>query len=79
MHTYVKELLKPNIINFPFRRQIGVEDLWVNIQSQMYPVIIIGCVYRHSKAPVVSFEYVQDVLSQLCFGKKKKFICFRRF
>ncbi len=66
---YVKKQLRTNVICFPFTRQIGVEDLWVSVQSHKHQAIIIGCVYRHPKAPVVSFDYVQDVFRQLCFSK----------
>ncbi len=40
----------------------------------MHPAIIIGCFYRHPKAPVVSFDYVPHVLRHLCFSKKGFFV-----
>ncbi len=67
MHV-CKETVEDQCNNFPFTRQLGVEDLWVSVQSHMYPTIIIGCVYRHPKEPVVSFEYVHNVLRQLRFS-----------
>ncbi len=43
-----------HLITFPVTRQVGVEDLWVSIQSNKYPAVITGCVYRHPKATVDS-------------------------
>ncbi len=71
---YVSSLLKINVINLPFPKQPGVEDIWVSVQCHMLPAIIIGCVYRHPKAPVASFEYLQDVFRQLCLCKKDFYI-----
>ena len=71
---YVKKELKTNIINFLLPKQAGVEDLWLIVQSNMYPAVIIGCVYRHPKAGVDSFEYLQDVFRQLCVSKKNFYI-----
>ncbi len=42
---YVKKELKSNLISFPFTRQAGVEDLYVTVQSNKYPALVIGCVY----------------------------------
>ncbi len=67
---YVKKQLRTRVICFPVTRQRGVEDLWVSVQSHVHPAVIIGCVYTHSKGPVVSFDYVEDVLRQLYFSKK---------
>ncbi|RUM30450.1 MAG: hypothetical protein DSY42_04590 [Aquifex sp.] len=71
---YVKKELRTNIINFLLPKQVGVEDLWLSVQSNMYPAVIIGCVYRHPKANVDSFEYLQDVFRQLCVSKKNFYI-----
>ncbi len=71
---YVKKQLKTDVMDFPYTRQLCVENSWVSVQSHMYPAIIKGCAYRHPKAPVVSFEYVRDVLRQLCFSKKFFFV-----
>ena len=67
---YVNKQLKSNVIDLSFSKQPGVEDLWVSVQCRMLPAIIIGCVYRHPKAPVSSFEYLQDVFRQLSVCKK---------
>ncbi len=67
---YVNSSLKINVINLPTPKQPGVEDLWVSVQYHMLPAIIIGCVYRHPKALAASFEYLQDVFSQICLCKK---------
>ncbi len=71
---YVNSSLKINVINLPIPKQPGVEDLWVSVQYHMLPAIIIGCVYRHPKALAASFEYLQDVFSQICLCKKGFYI-----
>lgn len=67
---YVNKQLKSNVIDLSFSKQLGVEDLWVSVQCRMLPTIIIGCIYRHPKAPASSFEYLQDVFRQLSVCKK---------
>ncbi len=71
---YTKKELKTHVITFPVTKQVGVEDLWVSVQSNKYPAVIIGCVYRHPKASIDSYEYLQDVFRQLCISKKNFYI-----
>ncbi len=71
---YIKKELRINVINFLLRKQTGVEDLWLSVQSNMYPAVIIGCVYRRSKASADSFEYLQDVFRLLCVSKNNFYI-----
>ncbi len=69
---YVKKELKINVMNFFFlSKHNGIEDLWLSVERNMYPAVVIGCVYRHPKANVDSFEYIQYVLRQLYVSKKK--------
>ncbi len=42
-----------------------MDDLWLCVQSNMYPAVIIECVYRHPKASADSFEHLQDVTDRL--------------
>ncbi len=71
---YVRKELRTNIINFLLPKQDGVEELWLSVQSNKHPAVIIGCVYRHPKAGVDSLEYLQDVFRQLCVSKKNFYI-----
>ena len=67
---YVRNQLKVNVIDLSLTKHPGIEDVWVSVQSHMFPDIIIGCVYRHPKAPATSFEYLKDVFMHLCVSKK---------
>ena len=67
---YVRNQLKVNVIDLSLTKHPGIEDVWVSVQSHMFPAIIVGCVYRHPKAPATSFEYLQDVFMHLCVSKK---------
>ncbi len=51
-----------------------MEDLWLGVQSNMYPAVIIGCVDRHTKASGDSLEHLQHVSRQLCVSKKNSYI-----
>ncbi len=35
---------------------------------------MVGCVYRHPKAPIASFNYIQDVFKTLCLKNKALYI-----
>ncbi len=51
-------------------RPTGVEDVWITLQLRKLPSVIIGCLYRHSKASFESFDYIQDILRSICLRKK---------
>ncbi len=70
----VKKELRTNTAYFLLPKQARVEDLWLSVQSNIYPAVILGCVYRHPKASADSFEYSQDVFRQLCVSKKNFYI-----
>ncbi len=74
VYIYVKKELRTNVVNFHLPKQAGVEDLWLCVQSNMYPAVIMGWVHRHPKASAGSFEYLQDVFRQLCVSKKNFYI-----
>ncbi len=71
---YVKDILSANVIDLNIPRQTGIEDIWVTVQCRKLPGIVIGCIYRHLKAPVATFDYIQDVLRVACMRKKASFI-----
>lgn len=71
---YVKDVLMTNVINLDVPRQEGVEDVWVIVQCRKLPSFIIGCVYRHPKAPITSFNYIQDVFNIILLKNKALYV-----
>lgn len=67
---YVNNSLTSSLIKLEVPRQVGVEDVWVQVQCRKLPAIIIGCVYRHPKALAASFDYIQDVFRTVCLRNK---------
>ncbi len=51
-------------------KEAGIEGIWLKIQNIKLPAFIIGCMYGHSKAHSISFDYIQDVLRNMDMGKK---------
>lgn len=71
---YVRDVLSANVIDLKVPRQTGIEDIWVTIQCRKLPAIVVGCMYRHPKAPAATFGYIQDVLRLVCMRNKASFI-----
>ena len=71
---YVKIDLKIKVLNLEIEKLEGVEHIWLTIQHRMLPSVIIGCVYRHPKAAVNSFEYISNILKIICMKKKPIFV-----
>ncbi len=44
------------------------------MQHRKFPSVIIGCIYRHPKAPSESFDYIQDILRSMCLRKKTFYV-----
>ncbi len=53
---YVKKVLKVNVINFFLPKR---DDLWLSVQSNMYPAVVIECVWY------MVFQKVSDSCSLL--------------
>ncbi len=70
---YAKETLNPQIIETNVLQQEGTEDVWVKIQKRKLPSVIIGCIYRHPKAPSLSYDYIHDILQAICTHNKTIF------
>ena len=66
--------LKVTLLETNLDKVEGVEDVWVSVQNRKLPSIIIGSVYRHPKASVISFEYMYDVFKMMCMKNKPLFI-----
>ncbi len=60
--VFVKDTFTSNVVKLDIDRPASVEDAWVAVQCCKLPAVIIGCVYRHPKAPAVPFDYIEDVL-----------------
>ena len=70
----VKDYLKVTELKLDIERSEGVEDQWVSVQHQKFPSIIVGCVYRHPKAPVSSYDYISDLFKEIILRDKPVFI-----
>ncbi len=65
----MKNCLTANVITRGTDRPDGVEDVWLSIQVRKLPSIIVGSVYRHPKAPQETFDYVNNIVREMCFKK----------
>ncbi len=68
-----EDCLTANMINLDFPKQ-GVEDVGVTVQCRKLPSIIVGCVYRHPKAPSASFNYMQAMFKTICLKNKALYV-----
>lgn len=68
--VYVKDTLATKVINCDTVRPKGIEDTWVSVQHRKLPSIIVGSVYRHPKAPQETFEYIHEILRNMCLKNK---------
>ena len=66
---FVKNHLKVTELKMETEKHEGVEDKWISVQHRKFPSIIIGCVYRHPKAPVTSFNYISDTFKDIFLRK----------
>ena len=66
----IRDDFKVTKINTGIDRIDGVDDIWVQIQYRKFPSFIVGCIYRHPKALVMSFTYLSDVFKYVCLKNK---------
>ena len=71
---YVRDDLKATVLHVDMERMEGVDDLWLTIQNLKLPSFIIGCVYRHPKAVLASFDYLLDIFRIMSIRNKPLFI-----
>ena len=74
---YVRNTIKTNVITLhepDKQKPQGNEDLFLTVQHCMLPATILGCIYRHPKAPADSSEYICNTFQSLCISKKNFFI-----
>ncbi len=71
---YVKDVLSTHLLSLDIPKSTGIKDVWVTVQYCKLPAIIIRCIYCHPKAPVATFEYIQDVFRTTSMKNKALFI-----
>lgn len=74
--TYVKDVLSTHILSLDVPKPAGIEDVWVTVQCRKMTAIIIRCIYRHAKASVATFKYIQDIFRIVSMKNKALFILF---
>ena len=71
---YVKDMYTVNQVKFDTERPEGVEDIWLSVQSCKFPSIIVGCLYRHPKSHVITYDYITDILRSVSVRNKPFYI-----
>ena len=71
---YIREDFNYSLISPGIENLAGVEDIWIQVQFKKFPSFIIGCVYRHPKALVASFDYLSDDFRNVLLRKKPIFV-----
>ena len=72
---YVNKDFNVTKISINHDKVTDVEDLWLTVQYQKQPSIIIGCIYRHPKALSSSFDYILEIFRNISLRNKPIFIC----
>ncbi len=70
----MKDVLLTHVLCLDVPKPAGIEDVWVTVQCRKLPAIIIGCIYRHPKAPVATFDYIQEIFRVVSLKNKALFI-----
>ncbi len=55
-------------------KPVEIEDVWLNVQCRKLPSIVIGCLYRHPKAPAQTFDGIRDVFKTMWLTKKNFYV-----
>ena len=71
---YAKIFLNVNVLILNNDRPEGVEDVWLSVQSNKLPSIIVGCIYRHPKSDLFTFDYISDTLKLVCTRNKPIYV-----
>ena len=74
MCLYIKDSLSSKVITPDVEPCHGVENIWATIQCRKLPSIIVGCIYRHPKAPAASYDYLSEVFKHVNLLKKPIYI-----
>ena len=68
--VYVKNIFTVTRLEVNIERPTGVEDIWLGVQSNKLPTVVIGCLYRHPKSLSTTFDYIADVLDFMILRNK---------
>ena len=71
---FVKDYLKVTVISDGNAKQDGIEVKWLSVQHRKLPSFIVGCIYRHPKTHVTSFEHISDCFKSIILRNKPVFI-----
>ena len=71
---YVKSHLKVSELSSGLQKVEGIESKWVSVQHRKLPSIIIGCIYRHPKALVTTFDYISESFKNMVLRNKPMFV-----
>ena len=71
---YVKDCLKGAKIKIDNPPCQDIQDVWVKIQLNHLPSIIVGAMYRHPHATSDSFDYIHEILQTLAIENKAIFL-----
>lgn len=68
--VFVKNIFKVTRIEVNIERPTGIEDIWLGVQSNNLPTVVIGCMYRHPKSLSTTFDYIIDILDFVMLRNK---------
>ncbi len=71
--VYIRDTLLANVTVLNIPRQPGIK-IWLTVQHRKLPAIIIGRIYKHLKANVLSCDYTQEAITSTLMRKKTIFI-----
>lgn len=71
---FIRDDLKVTEVTNPIEKIDGVEDVWVTVQCRKLPSFIVGCIYRHPKASVATFDYILESFRNMSMRNKPLFI-----
>ena len=71
---YVRNCLKGAKVKTDGLLCQGIQDIWVKVQLNKLPSIIVGAMYRHPHATSDSFDYIREVLQNIALKNKSIFL-----
>lgn len=66
----MNNIFKVTRIEVDIERPTGVVDIWLGVQNNKFPTVIIGCMYRHPKSLSTTFDYISDILDCMMLRNK---------
>ena len=74
-YVYIKDVYNvANVVQFDIVKPEGIEDVWLSVQSSKLPTVIIGCLYRHPKSLLCSYDYITDVIKSVSLKNKSFYV-----